>query len=352
MPGELVLITGVNGYIGAVVAKHFLDHGYSVRGTVRKVASAKELMDSPLKEFVDVGKFGVVEVPDITGDGAFDEAVKGVTAILHLASPVSMDFKDPVPIIYAAINGTKTILNSALACAGSQLKTVIVMSSIAAVKSSHPPPYSFTEEDWNDFAEDMCREQKTETPGPAIYIASKTAGERVFWEFQSERQPPFMMASVNPVFVIGPPLVAPKTAYAVGGTIQSIYQVFAGASNILPSSTVPQAVDVRDVAQLLRYAVEHPHETNGERYIASSSINHPQAVADILREEWKSDVKALERIAVGKPGEGYSMDYQSVDEQGGYYIDSSKARKLLEGGQWIRYKQSVIDTAMMFIGLV
>lgn len=77
MPGELVLITGVNRYIGAVVAKHFLDHGYSVRGTVRKVASAKELMDGPLKEFVDVGKFGVVEVPDITGDGAFDEAVKG-----------------------------------------------------------------------------------------------------------------------------------------------------------------------------------------------------------------------------------------------------------------------------------
>jgi hypothetical protein len=77
MSKDLVLITGVNGYIAAVAAKHFLDHGHSVRGTVRKVASAKELLEGPLKEYADSGKFTVVEVPDITVDGAFDEAVKG-----------------------------------------------------------------------------------------------------------------------------------------------------------------------------------------------------------------------------------------------------------------------------------
>lgn len=84
MSKGLVLISGANGYIAAVAAKHFLDHGYSVRGTVRKTASAKDLIDGPLKEFADSGKFSIVEVPDITVDGAFDEAVKGKPSLLEV----------------------------------------------------------------------------------------------------------------------------------------------------------------------------------------------------------------------------------------------------------------------------
>jgi nucleoside-diphosphate-sugar epimerase len=73
------------------------------------------------------------------------------------------------------------------------------MSSIAAMRSSHPPPYTFTEKDWNDFAEKVCEEKGTETPGPIIYAASKVAAEKAFWEFNTEKKPHFAMASVNPV---------------------------------------------------------------------------------------------------------------------------------------------------------
>jgi len=79
-----VLITGVNGYIAAVAAKHFLDHGYPVRGTVRKQASAKDLIEGPLKEYAEAGNFTVVEVPDITVDGAFDQAVKGTSITQYI----------------------------------------------------------------------------------------------------------------------------------------------------------------------------------------------------------------------------------------------------------------------------
>jgi len=71
----LVLITGVNGYIASVTAKFFLDSGhYRVRGTVRSLESAGQKM---LKPYAEKGEFEVVEVPNITVDGAFDEAVKG-----------------------------------------------------------------------------------------------------------------------------------------------------------------------------------------------------------------------------------------------------------------------------------
>jgi nucleoside-diphosphate-sugar epimerase len=88
MSKGLILITGVNGYIAAVASKHFLDHDYSVRGTVRKYVSAKDLIDGPLKVYAEAGKFTVIEVPDITVDGAFDEAVKGTATPVLLRAVV------------------------------------------------------------------------------------------------------------------------------------------------------------------------------------------------------------------------------------------------------------------------
>jgi hypothetical protein len=71
-----VLISGINGYIASRTAETFLEAGYSVRGTVRSLSSAKGLQDV-LKDYVEAGKLSVVEVPDITKASAFDEAVKG-----------------------------------------------------------------------------------------------------------------------------------------------------------------------------------------------------------------------------------------------------------------------------------
>lgn len=73
---QIVLISGVNGYIASVTAKAFLEAGYSVRGTSRSKASSEGLLKA-LHEYVDAGRLEIVEVKDITIDGAFDAAVKG-----------------------------------------------------------------------------------------------------------------------------------------------------------------------------------------------------------------------------------------------------------------------------------
>lgn len=73
------------------------------------------------------------------------------------------------------------------------------MSSIASVRSSRPPPYTFTEKDWNDFAEKMCEEKGKDTPGIVIYAASKVAAEKAFWEFKEKEKVGFGMCAVNPV---------------------------------------------------------------------------------------------------------------------------------------------------------
>jgi len=61
--GELVLITGVNGYIASRTVEAFLSDGYHVRGTVRNKASAAGLLEA-LKPFVEAGRLEIAEVKD------------------------------------------------------------------------------------------------------------------------------------------------------------------------------------------------------------------------------------------------------------------------------------------------
>ena len=72
----LVLVTGVNGFIATRTVEAFLKAGYSVRGTARSKPTTHGLLDS-LPEYKD--KIEIIEVPDITAPGAFDQAVKGIT---------------------------------------------------------------------------------------------------------------------------------------------------------------------------------------------------------------------------------------------------------------------------------
>lgn len=73
--GKTVLITGINGYIASVLGLALLEKGYSLRGTSRRTASTEPLLKGPYAPYAD--RIKIYEVPDMTVDGAFDEAVKG-----------------------------------------------------------------------------------------------------------------------------------------------------------------------------------------------------------------------------------------------------------------------------------
>ena len=75
--GSTVLVTGANGLLGSHIADQFLEHGYKVRGTVRDTEKNAWLQTVFDKKY-GKGSFELFKVPDLTVDGAFDEAVKGV----------------------------------------------------------------------------------------------------------------------------------------------------------------------------------------------------------------------------------------------------------------------------------
>lgn len=78
---SIVLVTGVNGFLGSHIADKFLQFGYRVRGTTRnpdKNAWMSKLFDNKF----GVGKFELVQVMDMETPGAYDKVVKGILYIL------------------------------------------------------------------------------------------------------------------------------------------------------------------------------------------------------------------------------------------------------------------------------
>ncbi|KAF4637385.1 hypothetical protein G7Y89_g685 [Cudoniella acicularis] len=324
---ELVLVTGANGFIAARTIEAFLEAGYDVRGTVRSEASGVGIQEA-LKSYVDSGRFEVVVVEDITRSGAFDKAVAGCHAIAHLAAPVSLSFTDPVPVLHGAIVGTETLLNSAHEF-GANLKTVVLMSSIAAILSPRDPGYIYSEKDWNEKSQQEVARLGSGATGYDIYAASKTAAEQAFWKFRDNKKPSFAMTAVNPTFVGGPPLVSPENPEHISGTVRHIWTILSGAPIPPTLGGSGSTVDIRDVARLMVFAVKNPKKANGQRYLAVSAAGTNEAIADILREKYP------DRASIIKGEPSAVLEEKSFDISG--VIDNSKAVEAMGGAiHWVQ----------------
>ncbi|CAD6443613.1 48775d96-b4dd-4517-ba77-da740819e717 [Sclerotinia trifoliorum] len=303
-----VLITGINGYIASVLGMQLLEAGYSIRGTTRRLSSADPLLEGPYAPYIDRVK--IYEVPDMTVSGAFDEAVKGVHGIFHTASPIDFTLTTYAQMVTPAVDGTNTLLISALK-AGPQLKAVVVTSSVIAVTNPRTDYHVFTEA---DFASEYLaqaqldlKEGRQTHPG-VLYGASKTAADQAVWKFLKETKPAFAISTINPAVVVGPPVYLPKTGDKLNETLRPIWSMLSGNAKTIPDDIGSASwVDVRDVAYMHIWAFEHPEKSNGERYIGCVGIGPWQAHADITRAYFKEkgEEQIVKNIPLGNPGEGY-----------------------------------------------
>lgn len=341
----LALVTGANGFIGSRTVKAFLLAGYSVRAAVRSPNSASGLLGA-LPSYAASGQLSTAIVPDITAPGAFDEAVKGVAAIAHLASPVDFSNTNAEEVLGTALKGTLGILDSAVKEPG--LKSFVFMSSIVAVRGSDPrfEGRVFTEADWNDDAEETLRKAGQDATGHHIYIASKVVAERAFWDFRERNRArvAFGMTAINPVWVAGPPLILPEDPKKLSDTAVVAYRVMKGDEVPPVGPGNGTHVDVRDVGRLVVFAADRPDAADGQRFIAGGNGNFAniQAYCDILRKAYpgRRDI-----IREGEPGRGYLADYSEPPEARG--IDASKAVKATGQG-WIPFEKMLLDAAKSY----
>lgn len=269
----------------------------------------------------------------------------GVSAICHLASPISLQFTDPGPVMHAAVEGTQSLLRSALEHAGDQLEAFVLCGSSASMGLRSPDDHDsiFTEEDWNDSAVKAAQEMGTNTPGRLIYAASKTAAERAFWSFHQETrgQRHFSMTAVNPATVFGPPLYMPPRVDLLSPSIRILYDTVVegkGISAVRGGGTVMSAVDVRDVARLMLWAARHPHQANRQRYLACAWDAAPGVVAEILRDKFPQLTLPLASVTGSA----------STSDHGNPIYDGNKAVKASKQ-DWIGLEKCIVDTANFFL---
>jgi nucleoside-diphosphate-sugar epimerase len=206
--GSLVLVTGANGYVGSQIAKHFLEHGYKVRGTVRDLKKASWLVNDVFKTYADSGNLELVHVHDLAADHAFDEAVRGVSAIAHVATVVTFD-PDPKNVIPQTVRGVVSILEAALQ--ETSVKEFVYTSSIVAAVIPQPGVNTHVDSDtWNDAIVQMVSAPPPSEPNPArgsmVYMASKVEAEKAVWKFVMDKKPHFSVNTIAPATILGEPL--------------------------------------------------------------------------------------------------------------------------------------------------
>lgn len=256
---ELVLLTGVSGFIAKHVALKLLNAGYSVRGTLRRLDRADEVRTALAPYLTEhAGELTFVQT-DLESDAGWAEAMAGVSALVHTASPFPIaQPKDPAQVIRPAVEGTERVLKAA-AAAG--VTRVVLTSSTVAVLNETKPGTLQDEADWCD----------VHLPTTTPYAKSKTLAERAAWEIAKARG--LKLTTINPGLVLGPPL---DEHY--GSSLGLIERFLKGKDPMLPPMGLP-VVDVRDVAEMHVRALQRP-QTEGRRYLASSGS---MAFADMGR---------------------------------------------------------------------
>jgi nucleoside-diphosphate-sugar epimerase len=258
MSGELVVVTGGSGFIGAHCILQALQAGYRARATLRSLAResyARELIGSDERTPLSFA------AADLLSDEGWAEAVIGADYVLHVASP----FPTAVPrhedeLIVPAREGTLRVLRAAR---DAGVRRTVVTSSFAAIGYGHRPSHHpFTEESWTD----------PTSPHVTAYVKSKTVAERAAWDFIDREGGPMQLAVVNPVGVFGPVLGPDYSS-----SIEIVRRLLVGAMPGIPRMYI-NVVDVRDVADLHLRAMTDPAAA-GQRFLAVAG--EPVSMVDI-----------------------------------------------------------------------
>ena len=205
--GSWVLVTGASGFLASHVVWQFLNRGFRVRGTVRDVQQCQWLFEGRFKTYAENSAIELVPVPDLSIDGAYDEAIKGVAAILHIAY-VTRIVPDPNEVITPMVAGIRSIMNSAVQ--ESSVKGIVFTSS-ALVASSLTQDIDngvVARMSWNDAVLEAAWAPPPYGMSHAMvnYPASKVAAEKEVWKFDEENKPRFTVNVVSPAGIIGEPI--------------------------------------------------------------------------------------------------------------------------------------------------
>ncbi len=260
---DRVLLTGVSGFLGGHVALQLLNAGYTVRGSVRKLAKADKVRATLARAGADISRLEFVAL-DLLSDDGWAEAMADVRYVQHTASPFVLNTpSDPQELIRPAVEGTRRAIAAALAA---KVERIVLTSSIAAIQyGQSDTSRAFTEADWSN----------VDSPHIGAYAQSKTLAERAAWEMMDPAGRHDDLAVINPAGIFGPLLDEDP-----GTSSMLVQRLLDGKLPAVPKLAMSM-VDVRDVAALQVDAMTNP-AAGGQRCIASEGTYMMAEVGKML----------------------------------------------------------------------
>jgi len=276
MSGELVLVTGGSGFIGAHCILQLLNAGYRVRTTVRSLKRESDVRAMLRTGGAEPGLALSFVAADLVSDPGWAEAVAGCDYVLHVASPFPQGVpKDEDELIVPAREGALRVLRAAR---DAGVKRVVLTSSFAAIGYGHRAQQEpFNETYWTDLNGE----------GLLPYVKSKAIAERAAWDFVAKEGGKLELSVVNPVGVFGPVLGPDYST-----SILLVQRLMDGALPGCPRLYFG-VVDVRDVADLHLRAMTNP-AAKGERFLAiGGDFMSMVDIAKVLRARMGAEAKRV-----------------------------------------------------------
>jgi nucleoside-diphosphate-sugar epimerase len=315
MAGDLVLLTGSTGFLGYIILTQLLKQGYRVRAAVRSQNKVRKILEGPsIKAMAPTNEqLSFVTVPDMTTPGAYDDAVEGVTYIIHVASPIP-SFGDGEPLaqeqleeafVKKALSGALGMLESAHAKVGGSLRRVVMTSSTVAVVPFEVYMGRGTEPDRVWTSEDRIAVAQAPYGFEfEAYSAGKAAVINASEEFVRTRSTAFDLVTITPSWIFGrDELVSDAGGMRAGSTNSVLLSVLLGVKN--DSGYSGNAVYGPDVAKAHVLSLD-PKIKGNQSFVVNTTMNwedaiviakkyYPDAFATgKLREDGKQPTMALE----------------------------------------------------------
>jgi len=178
----MILLTGATGLVGSFVAKRLVGDGHRVRVLVRPNADRGLLND--VSEQLDWAEGDILDVLSL------ENALNGVTHVVHAAAVVSFVPRDRAAMYRVNVEGTANVVN---ACLRTGMPRLLHVSSVAALgRPARPTPTGPT------VVTEAAKWE--ESPLNSHYAKSKYRAELEVWRAASEGLP---VVIVNPSVILG-----------------------------------------------------------------------------------------------------------------------------------------------------
>ncbi|KAF6808914.1 aldehyde reductase ii [Colletotrichum musicola] len=205
-PGSCILVAGASGFLESHIYLQFLERVYKVRASVRDPAQSSWLLEVCFKPYADTGAIELVSVPHLGADGAYDDAIKGVSAIIHTAFVTNI-VSDPNEVITPMVAAIRSIMNAAIR--KSSVKVVVFTGSAISTSPALRGGDNgvIGRDSWNDGALESAWAPPPHGLSHAManYPASKVASEKEVWRFVERGDLPFNVNVVRPGGILGEP---------------------------------------------------------------------------------------------------------------------------------------------------